>query len=144
MPGYVMAAAFSLLGLFLTYQALRLPFRSLDGGPGPGLLPTGLGVLLLILAGFALVQSRHERVAFGNLRRIGIMVGSVALYAATLEWLGFVLATAIMVVALLLTFNERRRAPLAALGVAGTLATYALFSGALKVPLPADPWGLWR
>jgi hypothetical protein len=139
-----MAIAFLLLGAFLFYQATRLSMRGLDGGPGPGLLPAGLGVLMLALSGRLVLSTWRERPQFGNLRRIGIMLAVVTVYGAVLERLGFVLATSILVVTLLMTFNERHRLPLAVLGVAGTALTYSLFFSVLRVQLPPDPWGLWR
>ena len=139
-----MAVVFLLLGAFLLYQALQLPMRSLAAGPGPGLLPAAVGALLLVLAALLLPATWRERVAFGDLRRIGIMIAAVAFCTAMLESLGFVLAAAIMMVVLLVTFNERHRIALTALGVVGAAATYALFYGVLKVQLPADPWALWR
>lgn len=139
-----MALAFLILGAFLLYQATRLSMRGLDGGPGPGVLPTGLALLMVALALRLLLSSWHQRLKFGNLRRIGIMVAVVGVYTAVLDKLGFVVATSIMMVLLLVTFNERYRLPLAALGVAGTVLTYQLFFGILKVQLPPDPWGLLR
>jgi len=44
---------------------------------------------------------------------------------------------------LLVAFNPRRRLWLAALGLAGSVGSYALFSSFLKVQLPPDPWFLW-
>jgi len=139
-----MAVAFLVLGAFLLYQSLQLSMRSLDGGPGPGLLPAGLAVLLLVLAARVVPTEWRQRVAFGNVRRIGVMIAAIALCTATLEPVGFVLATAGMMAILMAAFNERHRLALAALGVVGALATYALFYSALKVQLPGDPWGLWR
>lgn len=139
----MLAVVFLALGAFLLYQALQLPLASL-AGPGPGLLPAALGGLLLALAALLVPATWRERVVVGDLRRIGVMVVAVAVCTATLELLGFVLATGTMMVVLLVAFNERRRLALAALGIAGTVATYALFAGLLKVQLPADPWGLWQ
>jgi putative tricarboxylic transport membrane protein len=139
-----MAAAFLVLGLFLLYQATRLSMRTLDGGPGPGVLPTGLAVLLVLLSARLLLSGWREQPRFGNLRRIGIMVGGVFLYAFILEKVGFVVATALLMIVLMVTFNERYRAAVVTLGVVGTVLTYLLFFNVLKVQLPPDPWGLMR
>jgi Tripartite tricarboxylate transporter TctB family len=138
-----MALAFLLLGAFLLYQALQLPMRS-SGGPGPGLLPAALGVLIVALAARLIPATWRERVVFGDLRRIGIMTAALVLCTALLEPLGFVLATGLLMVILLVAFNERRRLAMAALGVIGVVVTYAVFYSVLKVQLPSDPWGLWR
>jgi hypothetical protein len=139
-----MALAFLLLGLFLFFQATRLPMRTLDGGPGAGILPAGLGLLLAVLAGLVLVRRRPMAVRYGNLVRVGIMVAGVAVYAFILERVGFVVATAALMVVLMVAFNERYRAVWAALGVVGTVLSYMLFFSVLKVQLPPDPWGLLR
>ncbi len=139
-----MAAGFFLLGGFLLYQALQLSMRSLDGGPGPGLLPAALGVLTLVLAGKLLVSRENERPAFGNLRRVAVMAVVLVGYALALEPLGFVATSALAMVTLMLTFNGRHRLPLALLGLAGAAAAYYLFYSVLRVQLPADPWELWR
>ena len=118
--------------------------RSLDGGPGPGLLPAALGVLMAVLAAWVLFVEPRPAAAPGELRRVGVMAGGLALYAAVLEAVGFVIATAALTVGLLALFNERGRAWLAALGVAGTVTSYWLFHTLLKVQLPADPFGIWR
>ncbi len=139
-----MGLPFLILGSFLFYQATRLSMRSLDGGPGPGVLPAGLGILMVLFSLWALVRHRLERVQFGSLARIGIMVGGVAAFNFILERVGFLVATALLMVALMVAFNERHRVPLAALGVVGAVLGYVLFYQVLKVQLPPDPWGLWR
>ena len=139
-----MAVAFLFLGLFLAYQASQMPMRSLDGGPGAGVLPLGLGVLMVALSVWLVLRGWREPASFGNLRRVGIMVAGVAVYALALERVGFVVATSLLMAVLMVAFNDRHRVPLAALGVAGTALSYALFFGILKVQLPPDPWGLWR
>ena len=139
-----MAIAFLLFGAFLLYQATRLSMRSLDSGPGPGLLPSAIGALMLVLSAMLLRSGWREPAQFGTLWRLGVMVVVVTLYTAVLDRLGFVIATALMMVVLLVAFNERHRLPLAGLGVLGTALTYWLFFSVLKVPLPTDPWRLWR
>src|SRR5687768_11625345 len=137
-----MAVVFLALGLFLTYQATQLRMRNIDGGPGPGILPLGLGILLIVLSALVLVRRRREEAHFGNLRRVGIVVAGVAVYAFILERVGFVVATSALLVVLMVAFNERYRGVWAALGVVGTVLSYKLFFNLLKVQLPPDPWGL--
>jgi disulfide bond formation protein DsbB len=139
-----LAVAFLVLGVAMLSQALRLSMRSLDGGPGPGLLPAALGALMLIFAGRIVLGDAANRPTFGHLPRVAMMVVGLALFGVAMDRLGFVLTAAAVMVLLLLLFNARRRALLAALGVAGAVATYALFYAVLRVQLPADPWGLWR
>jgi len=139
-----LAVGFFALGGFLLYQALQLSMRSLDGGPGPGLLPAALGVLMLVFSGRLLVASVVEPPSFGSLVRLGIMVAALVVFSLALDRLGFLLTSAAVMVVLLVVFNNAQRAALAALGVVGAAATYGLFYVLLRVPLPPDPWGLWR
>jgi hypothetical protein len=127
-----LALALLILGAFLFYQALQLSMRSLDGGPGPGFMPAGIGLLMVLLAAPVLLLRRRDRLGFGHLTRIGIMVGAVGVYTLVLERIGFVVATAIMMIVLLVAFNDRHRLPLAVLGVAGAALSYALFFSTLK------------
>jgi hypothetical protein len=139
-----LAAAFFVLGLAMLSQAVRLSMRSLDGGPGPGLVPAALGVLFVAFSGRLLLIGVATWPTFGNLARVAIMVAGLALFGVALDRLGFVLTTAAVMALLLVLFNERGRAPLAVLGAAGAVAAYALFYSLLKVQLPSDPWGVWR
>ena len=139
-----MAVPFLVLGLFVTYQAFQLPMRSLDRGPGPGVLPVGLGILLVALSAWLLIRRRREPITIGDRRRIGVMVAGVFVYAFVLERLGFVVSTGLLMIVLMVSFNERHRPALAALGVLGAALSFLLFYSILKVQLPPDPWGLWR
>ncbi len=160
-----LVCVFLLLGVALCYAATRLSMRTLDGGPGPGLLPAALGALMTVLALWVLWSEPPRVGSVGSVgpvgpggtgelsgaprfsalpTRVAAMAGGLALYAAVLEALGFVIATAALVGGLLALFNERNRGRLAALGLAGAAGAYWVFHTLLRVPLPADPAGLWR
>ena len=138
-----MAVALALLGAFVLVEASQLKMTSLGGGPGPGVFPVALGVMLLGIGARLAPAALRERTEFGHLRRVGVLIGALAAYAALLDRLGFVITTSATIVFLLVAFNPRRRPWLAALGLAGSVGSYALFSSFLKVQLPPDPWFLW-
>ena len=138
-----MAVALALLGAFVLVEASQLKMTSLGGGPGPGVFPVALGVILLGIGARLAPAALRERTEFGHLRRVGVLIGALAAYAALLDRLGFVITTSATIVFLLVAFNPRRRLWLAALGLAGSVGSYALFSSFLKVQLPPDPWFLW-
>jgi len=137
------AVALALLGAFVLVEASQLKMTSLGGGPGPGVFPVALGVILLGIGARLAPAALRERTEFGHLRRVGVLIGALAAYAALLDRLGFVITTSATIVFLLVAFNPRRRLWLAALGLAGSVGSYALFSSFLKVQLPPDPWFLW-
>ncbi len=139
-----MALAFTLLGAVLAWQASQLRMTDLGGGPGPGVLPLGLGLMLLVLGARLVVGGWRERAEFGNLRRVAILAAVLAIWFTVLEPIGFVAASALSLGVMLVVYNERHRARLVALGVAGAAASYALFYSVLRVQLPADPFGIWR
>ncbi|OLD51785.1 MAG: hypothetical protein AUI58_05865 [Chloroflexi bacterium 13_1_40CM_2_70_6] len=138
-----MAVALALLGAFVLVEASQLKMTSLGGGPGPGVFPVALGVILLGIGARLAPAALRERTEFGHLRRVAVLIGALAAYAALLDRLGFVITTSATIVFLLVAFNPRRRLWLAALGLAGSVGSYALFSSFLKVQLPPDPWFLW-
>jgi len=137
------AVALALLGAFVLVEASQLKMTSLGGGPGPGVFPVALGVILLGIGARLAPAALRERTEFGHLRRVAVLIGALAAYAALLDRLGFVITTSATIVFLLVAFNPRRRLWLAALGLAGSVGSYALFSSFLKVQLPPDPWFLW-
>jgi len=137
------AVALALLGAFVLVEASQLKMTSLGGGPGPGVFPVALGVMLLGIGARLAPAALRERTEFGHLRRVAVLIGALAAYAALLDRLGFVITTSATIVFLLVAFNPRRRLWLAALGLAGSVGSYALFSSFLKVQLPPDPWFLW-
>jgi putative tricarboxylic transport membrane protein len=138
-----MAVVLALLGAFVLVQAFQLKMTSLGGGPGPGVFPIALGALLLGLGVLLAPAALRERAEFGNVPRLAGLAGVLILYAILLDRLGFVITTSGAMAGMLAAFTARRRALWAAVGVAGAVASYALFSSILHVQLPPDPWFFW-
>ncbi len=139
--GAVGMAAF---GGFWVWQAWRLAYRTPDGAPGPGLLPTAMGVLIVAMAALSFLRPEIDRIELPYFRRIAVILASLIAYALLLEPAGYVAATTLLLGLLLLGFADRRRwwQPVAALGV--SLMTYYVFRILLSVPLPPDPLDLVR
>jgi putative tricarboxylic transport membrane protein len=87
--------------------------------PGEAILPDGFG-----------------------LRRIGAIVGILAVTALLMELLGFQLAMLAFNVALVVALGERRWLAIAIFSVAGSFGVYQLFTRWLDVLLPAGELGL--
>lgn len=138
-----MAVVLALLGAFVLVQASQLKMTSLGGGPGPGVFPIALGTLLLGLGAWLAPAAVRERTTFGHLPRLAGLAGMLVVYAILLDRLGFVITTSLAMAGMLAAFTTRRRTLWAAVGVAGAVAAYALFSSILHVQLPADPWFIW-
>jgi putative tricarboxylic transport membrane protein len=68
------------------------------------------------------------------------MVAWTALYYATFEYLGYLIATPIFLLGLLSHFHRRHHLVNVLVALGFTLAVYALFSLLLGVPLPTGPF----
>ncbi len=129
---------------FWIWQGSRLALRTPEGTPGPGLLPTAMGVLIVAMAAISFLRPEVRHVELPYFRRIAIILASLVGYAIQLEPLGYVVATALLLAFLLIAFADRRRwwQPLSALAI--SFATYFIFRILLSVPLPPDPLDLVR
>jgi putative tricarboxylic transport membrane protein len=138
------AVALIVFGGFWVWQASRLPMGSADGGPGPGVLPSALGIGIVALAAISFLRPEVARIDLPYVRRIAMILGSLIGYALLLEPLGYVLATTLLLAFLLIAFAERRHwwQPVSALAI--SFATYYVFRILLSVPLPPDPLDLVR
>ena len=138
------AVAMMLFGSFWIWQAGRLALRSSEGVPGPGLLPTAMGVFIIGLASVSFLRPEVARIKLPYFQRIALILAALIGYALLLEPLGYVVSTALLLAFLLLTFAERRHwwQPVSAIAV--SFATYYIFRILLSVPLPPDPLDLIR
>jgi hypothetical protein len=137
------AIALALLGAFVLVEASQLRMTTLGGGPGPGVFPVALGVLLLGLGVSLVPATWRERVTFGHIPRVAGLAAVLVVYAILLDRFGFVITTSLAMAGMLAAFAPRRRALWAAVGVVGAVLSYALFSSILRVQLPPDPWFIW-
>lgn len=133
------------VGTLFCRSSLHIGIGSINA-PGPGLIPFGTGGLLILFSMGAIVEvlcAKRAEVQGGNPlfagRRWGVILAvlvSLFAYALVLNFLGFLLAT-FLVLALLFKIPEqqswRGSVGLAALT---TACTYALFGYALQCSLP--------
>jgi putative tricarboxylic transport membrane protein len=136
------------LGLAVVVAAMRLP--SIPGQPiGPAVFPTVIGVVLGVL-GLALLiapqpsadQPRQGRDISGLLRMLSPVVILILGYFA-MEPVGFLL-TGIAIIFFCGLLLRGAIISSLMLGVVMTVLIYSVFSGLLRVPLPAGilslPW----
>lgn len=126
--------------------AASFGFREVPGQPiGAGVFPRLIGGAV-VLAGLVLVLQRGgtfwvrapEAFAGHGPWRAVFLVLAVAGWILLVTPLGFVLATALLVSALVLVLGGGP-APAVAAGPLSALVLYLLFSTALRVPLPRGP-----
>lgn len=124
----------------------RIPGQPVGPALFPGIIAVGLcvgGVLLLARgwrarAGHAWVEWEDWVRSPRHVAAFGVLVGSIVFYVLAAQWLGFLITSAVILVALfwVLRVPTTRILPLAILS---TLAIHFAFYKLLRVPLP---WGL--
>jgi hypothetical protein len=143
----ILALAFGLFGVVWIVEARKLAYWS-DFAPGSGFLPYWLGVVIVALAVFQLVQSFRAPAAAAagegaprRTARVGLIVGGLFLCLAALPWVGFPVAIAAYL-AYLVGFVERRPiGDVLLVAFGASLALWLIFKVWLRVPLPVGPWG---
>jgi putative tricarboxylic transport membrane protein len=135
---------------FVLAQALALDFFQRSEIPGPGFMPVliaiAIGILGIIIIATRLVGNERQFGVFSwpSGREFGrsLTVWSAFTFSiALMEFLGFFVASAILIAVLLLGVERLRSAGAIATVILIPLVCYLLFHVALKVSLPVGPWG---
>ena len=139
----------SVCGIMIVIMSLRFPIGTFDN-PGYGLFPLFIGILLSILSIVLFIRSilrspsGREAPSGGHKRlyKVIAVIFFMLLYALTLDWLGFLLVTFVLLFLLFKVIGDLSLK----LSVGGAIGTsfisYLLFKVLLNVPLPAGPWGM--
>ena len=134
---------FVLLGIICFYSATQWPmsFASDPAGPGaiPKILSAGLVVLGLILAigGFLTKKKPEEKlVTRQELVLTLIMTGICVAYIILLPIIGYVIATPLLIAAILFTVGSRKWTTLVFVSLGASLVLFVLFYSLLRVNLP--------
>jgi len=118
--------------------------------PQPGFFPFWGGVVLVVLSGILLLQSRagpckagkagkagKRAESFGAIWRPMIMIIGLIAYVALLNTLGYLIATLVLSILLLRVLGAKRVWALALAALCISLGSYVLFDRLLNVTLPA-------
>lgn len=140
----VAGAVLVLIGALGLWEGLRFPFGTM-ARPGPAYVPAVLSLVLIALGVVMIVARdggpRLAAMEWGDWRRAVAILGVCVFIALTLERLGWRLAVAVALVALL-GFVERRGVVFTVvLTVAIAFGSFFLFNDLLKVPLPRGSLG---
>jgi putative tricarboxylic transport membrane protein len=161
LPEHGAQAALIALGVGVAVESMSLGLWT-RLGPGPGLLPLLLGLMLVGLAAIWAVQSLlATRVATAqddsaqddgaeplDPRYIAVVIGSLIALAALLDLIGFQIAMALFLLLHLRWVGRRGWLLSIGLALAGSVGTFVLFDRVLQVPLPLSAlpllsdWGL--
>ena len=142
------------LGLFFLWFARDIPEASFTsaGDPGPRAFPQWLGLALIIGGSCELIRQRLGRATHQQqtgeekgqaLQPVNALVVLVAvgLYIPALPWIGFSIATLVLVTTLLRFLGSRWWLS-ATVALCLLLLIQLLFGYAFNVPLPTNHWGL--
>lgn len=140
---------FLVCGILITVSSLRLPVGTFRK-PNSGLLPLIVGVLLSTLSAALLIRSaqqspsEREKPFWGDERqwhKIITTVLALLLYTLSLERVGFLLATFLLMSFLFKPIGGRGWKFSLAGAIVTSSISYLLFKVFLKVELPVGLWG---
>lgn len=114
-----------------------------DGAIGAGAWPRTLSVVLFLLAALLMLQGLTDHsgtpspfdIHSPGFRRVLIGVGIIAVFCVLLKFLGFMLASAFMIPAIMRLMDEKRLPVLAGVTAGVLVFIYVVFSLVLKLPL---------
>lgn len=131
-----------LFGLFIIIVASQIPNPNLENDVGPRIFPyiSGIG-LIFCGAGIALKKEEKGKpyLTSEGWKRLMVMAVVVVLYAISLNLLGFLIATPIVLYATIriLGMNPKAYLKTVIVSVAMTAIIYAVFEKVLSVMLPS-------
>jgi putative tricarboxylic transport membrane protein len=147
LPSVLLILFWGGLGLFAMIHSYSLGRKGITG-PGPGLMPFLIGVLLILTALYMLVSSflrKEDRVSQEGqsqggqskvyLWRAGLAVISLIAYALLMETLGFLITTTLLLITLFKGMGSRKWSSVVAASVLTSLITYFAFTY-LRLRLP--------
>ena len=151
MKRYQIGGAVFLLffGTLICWEARKLDIGRIVK-PGPGFFPFWLGFSLVLVAVALMIQQRRAKTgepAQGlwkgrQWEKIIYILGALLLYAFFLEFLGYIIATFLLMF-FLFRAVEKQKWPVVILGsISASLLTYGLFKLWLQVQLPVGLWGI--
>lgn len=140
----VAGSVFMAIGVLVLLEAIRFPYF-VEGVPGPGFLPlwTSFGIigsgLVLAIKGIRPSLAAAEEITWpeaAGWRRVGLMLGALAVSLLLLEWLGFMLTITIFMAVVVFGLGVRSKRMLASVPFASAVGLYVIFAVWLRVPLP--------
>ncbi len=132
------------LGVFAMVHAYSLGLKGF-AGPGPGLMPFLVGLLLLVASFYLFVSSllkRREGDKTSNeglnrvsLGKTSLAVASLIAYALFMESLGFLITTSLLLITLFKGMGSKKWSSVVIASVLTSLITYLVFTY-LRIRLP--------
>ena len=129
------------VGLYFSIQAGEYDLGTLRR-MGPGFFPRALGIFLVALGLLiaALAAYRDGELPKPRLRPFAAILGGILAFALSVEWVGMVPATFLLVGISAFAEPDVRRVPTLILAVVLSVIAVVIFSHGLSIPLPAVRW----
>jgi hypothetical protein len=145
---FVVGLVIFVISLYALIASIRMPYFG-DAGAlsSPGLTPGLIALFMLVLSTALMLRSRRFRLPFTltapniETRRVLTVFGLVFLYVLLMPWLGYAVATFLMLFAFQTIFTARRDLRFlliwaGGLSLALTAALYYVFGHIFLIPLP--------
>jgi hypothetical protein len=145
---FVVGLVIFLVSLYALITSIRMPYFG-DAGAlsSPGLTPGLIAAFMLVLSTVLMLRSRRFRLPFTmtapsiETRRVLIVFGLVFLYVLLMPWIGYAVATFLMLFAFQTLFTARRDLRFLLIWAGGlslflTAALYYVFGHIFLIPLP--------
>ena len=132
------------IGVLMLIESLKFAYFR-EGVPGPGFLPRWIAIALvcsgLVLVAKALRAGKvvQDAIAWPDRdgwKRLGLMVGALAIALVLLDKLGFVVVTTAFMAVLVFGLGVRSWRMLVAVPIGAAVGLYVVFAVWLSVPLP--------
>lgn len=141
---YISSIILLLLSIASITEASRLPFGSLSA-PHSGFFPLVLAILLgiislVLLVNTILKKNRKEESSLtlvsGSLKRIGLVIGALFIFAFFFERLGYIISTFFLIAFLLRVIEPQKWWVVILEALLGSLLSYFIFGVLLNTSLP--------
>ncbi len=132
------------LGAVIAVMTSQLPPSTIQGDIGPSVFPYfSAGLLMICGAGLLVTGNKKEASIFDKraLKRLAIIFGSVLLYCVVMNYVGFLLPTAVILFALSTMFAEGEKVAWwkrLIYSIIVTMVIYLLFHNVLNLKLPTN------
>jgi len=145
------AAGVTLIGVLILWGSFYLPTGGGYAQVGPGVVPRGVGALIILLGGFLLreaftggfrgVDEEAEVHLPMDWPSFGWVSGGIIAYGLAIEHAGFILSSTILYVAVARGFHSLRWLLNTAVGLVLAAIVYAIFNYGLGLTLPVGLLG---
>lgn len=150
LPYQIVGALLAVFGVFMTQQSLSLRFYT-QQGPGPGLLPVFMSILVAVLGAVMFLQATFKPSdpmpadfipgRTGAIRVVSLLGAAVALQFLMIP-LGFIVSTAAFLLFVLPVIGRVKPALTVAVAVVGSVGIYLVFARWLQIPLPTGVFAI--